>query len=321
MLGELLRLAGQLHAGHRLGEGDKARLAGLERATAGQGVGLVGYLASVDGLTMQAIALVVVDRDPRRVDGDFMEVRPTQARQLGVLIGVDAPRQQRIVGEIDPRDHMGGAEGHLLGLGKEVVRVAVEHQPADRRYRHQLLRNDLGRIQQIEAEFSRILLGDQLHAEGPLRVFPGINRLPQVAAMEVRIGTGNLHRLIPHQRMGAQLGGEVEFDEGGLALPGHEAEGVHAKALHHAVAARNGPVGHLPHQHAKKPWAPEPRACTMRSGMRSWSKWVIFSRRMKSLSSAGPRTPALSEDWLSAISTPWLVVSGPMGVSLTGPPW
>src|SRR5690606_15606285 len=60
---------------------------------------------------------------------------------------------------------------------------------------------------------------------------PGINRLPQVAAMEVRIGTGNLHRLIPHQRMGAQLGGEVEFDEGGLALPGHEAEGVHAKAL------------------------------------------------------------------------------------------
>ncbi len=27
----------------------------------------------------------------------------------------------------------------------------------------------------------------------------------------------------------------------------------------------------------KKPWAPEPRACTIRSGMRSWSKWVIFS--------------------------------------------
>src|SRR5690606_1655864 len=79
MLGELLRLAGQLHPGHRLGEGDKACLAGLERATAGQGVGLVGYLASVDGLTMQAVALVVVDRYHRRVDRDFMEVRPTQA--------------------------------------------------------------------------------------------------------------------------------------------------------------------------------------------------------------------------------------------------
>ena len=35
--------------------------------------------------------------------------------------------------------------------------------------------------------------------------------------------------------------------------------------------------------------------------MRSWSKWVIFSRRMKSSISVGPRRPALSEFWLSAI--------------------
>ena len=48
----------------------------------------------------------------------------------------------------------------------------------------------------------------------------------------------------------------------------------------------------------------------MRSGMRSWSKCVIFSRRMKSSSSAGPRSPALSEFWLSATGTPRLVVSG-----------
>ena len=47
----------------------------------------------------------------------------------------------------------------------------------------------------------------------------------------------------------------------------------------------------------------------MRSGIRSWSKWVIFSRRMKSSSSVGPRSPALSECWLSATGTPWLVVS------------
>src|SRR5687767_13787229 len=43
--------------------------------------------------------------------------------------------------------------------------------------------------------------------------------------------------------------------------------------------------------------------------MRSWSKWVIFSRRMKSSSSVGPRRPAFREFWLSAIGTPWLVVS------------
>ncbi len=47
----------------------------------------------------------------------------------------------------------------------------------------------------------------------------------------------------------------------------------------------------------------------MRSGMRSWSKCVIFSRRMKSSSSVGPRSPAFSEFWLSPTPTPWLVVS------------
>ena len=46
---------------------------------------------------------------------------------------------------------------------------------------------------------------------------------------------------------------------------------------------------------SKYPCAADPRACTIRSGMRSWSKWVIFSRRMKSSSSVGPRSPALSE--------------------------
>ena len=41
--------------------------------------------------------------------------------------------------------------------------------------------------------------------------------------------------------------------------------------------------------------------------MRSWSKCVIFSRRMKSSSSVGPRSPAFSECWLSATGTPWFV--------------
>ncbi len=43
--------------------------------------------------------------------------------------------------------------------------------------------------------------------------------------------------------------------------------------------------------------------------MRSWSKWVIFSRRMKSSMSDGPRAPARKEFWSSAMGTPWSVVS------------
>ncbi len=43
--------------------------------------------------------------------------------------------------------------------------------------------------------------------------------------------------------------------------------------------------------------------------MRSWSKWVIFSRRMKSSIAVGPRRPIFSESWLFPTGTPWLVVS------------
>ena len=39
---------------------------------------------------------------------------------------------------------------------------------------------------------------------------------------------------------------------------------------------------------SKNPWAPNPRAWTTRSGIRSWSKWKIFSRKWKSSSSDGP---------------------------------
>jgi len=35
---------------------------------------------------------------------------------------------------------------------------------------------------------------------------------------------------------------------------------------------------------------------------------MIFSRRMKSSRSGGPRTPAFAELWLSAIGVPWFVV-------------
>ena len=50
------------------------------------------------------------------------------------------------------------------------------------------------------------------------------------------------------------------------------------------------------------------RACTIRSGMRSWSKWNSFSRKTKSSSRTGPRAPDFRLFWLSEILTPWLVV-------------
>jgi hypothetical protein len=54
---------------------------------------------------------------------------------------------------------MPGAKGDLLGLGKEVVRVAVEHHLAQRGHRHQLLGDQLGRVEQVEVELVFIGLG------------------------------------------------------------------------------------------------------------------------------------------------------------------
>ena len=43
------------------------------------------------------------------------------------------------------------AERHLLGLGEEVVGIAVQHHPADRDDRHELLGHDLGGVEHVEA--------------------------------------------------------------------------------------------------------------------------------------------------------------------------
>ena len=114
-----------------LGYGHKAlRTTGLKRAAATQGVGLVGDAPAWDGLAVHAVALVVVDRCERRVDGEFVEVGAAQARDLGVDVGVDATGQQRVVGEVDAGHHMGDTESHLLRFRKKIVGVAVEHHAA-----------------------------------------------------------------------------------------------------------------------------------------------------------------------------------------------
>ena len=67
--------------------------------------------------------------------------------------------------------------------------------------------------------------------------------------MVVGIGAGDLDALVPVQRMRAGDGGPVKLHEARLPLGVHQAEGVHAEALHGAEASRQRAVGHDPHQH------------------------------------------------------------------------
>ena len=105
----------------------------------------------MDRLAMHAVALVVVHLRDRRVDRDLVEVRPAEPRDLRVDVRVDAAGEQRIVREVDAGHDVRDAERHLLGLGEEVVGIAVQHQPADRNDRHELLGHDLRRVEHVEA--------------------------------------------------------------------------------------------------------------------------------------------------------------------------
>ena len=184
-----------------------------------------------------AVLLEMMERAFRRVDGDMGEVRTAEPLQLGIEIGEVAALQQRIVGEVDARRHVLGHERDLLGLGEEIVRHPVQHQPADRDRRQHFFRDQLGRIEHIEFETIGECLIEQLELELPFRKIAGLDGGPQIAAMEVRIGAVDLDRLVPQHRLHAELRLPVKLDESRFVLRIDQAEGVDAKAFHEAERA------------------------------------------------------------------------------------
>jgi hypothetical protein len=111
---------------------------------------------------------------------------------------MDAPGQQRVVAEVDARHDMRGAEGHLLGFGKEVVGVAVEHHAADRRTGTSSSGMSLVASRTSKLKASACFLGEHLQAQLVFGEGTRLDALPQVAAVEVRVGAGDLDRLVPH---------------------------------------------------------------------------------------------------------------------------
>ena len=175
MIGKLFGLAA--HLGLLLSRlqpcrhGDKAlSRAGLERAATAQRIRLIGDAAPVNGLPVHAVALVVVNLINGCVDGQFVKVWPAEPGDLRVDIRVNAASQQRVVGKINAGHDVRRAKRHLLGFGKKIVRVAVEHHAAHRLHRHQFFGNELGGIQNVKAELLGLLLGKNLQAQLPFWV-------------------------------------------------------------------------------------------------------------------------------------------------------
>ena len=177
------------------------------------------------------------------------EVWTPEPFELRIEVREVAPLQEGIVRKVDPRHDILRAEGDLLGLGEEIVDTAIEHESPDTPNGDLLLRDKLGGIEHIEGELLRELLIEELQAEFPLRVVAHLDGVPQIAAMEIRIGAVDLHRFVPDHRLQPQLRFPMELDEGRFPLGIDEAEGMDAKAFHEAEGARDRPVRHDPHHH------------------------------------------------------------------------
>ena len=143
-------------------------------------------------------------------------------------------------------------ERGLLGFGEIIVRVAVENHLADAPDRNLLLRNDLGRIEDVEAECHFVLFLDDLQAKLPFEEVAALDRLEHVPPVEVGVHAGDFLRLVPPQREEALGWLPVELDEARHALGVDEPEGVNAESFHRGEAARQGAVAHDPHQHVRR---------------------------------------------------------------------
>ena len=178
-----------------------------------------------------------------------MKIRAPEPADLSVRVGKEAALQQRVVGEIDPRNHVTGMERGLLRFGKEVDRVAVEHHPPHDFDGNHFLRNDLGRVQNVEVETGRLFLIEGLNAKLPLGKSALGDGFIEIAAMEVRVRAIDLYRLVPDNRGRADGRAPVEFDEGRFAIRVDEPEGVDSEPLHHPERTRDGSIGHDPQDH------------------------------------------------------------------------
>src|ERR1700722_2944416 len=249
MVGKLLRLTTHFVVGDGFWKRHEAGLSRLKRASTAEGVRFVRHATAGDRLTVHAVALVIVHWRDRGVDRDFWKFGATEPRNLRVGIRVNAAGQQWIIREVDTGYDMRGAKGDLLRLGKEVVWVAIQDHPTNWPHWDKLLRNDLGRIENVEREPITLFRGEDLQSQLPLRVRARLDRFPEVAAMKIGIRASDLHGLVPDEGVRPLLWCPVEFYEDRLAVSVDEAVRMHAEPLHHPEASGDGSVGHGPHHH------------------------------------------------------------------------
>lgn len=126
----------------------------------------------------------------------------------------------------------GSATYHdLLRLGKVVARVPVQPHLANLLERDELLGDDLGGVEDVDAEIKGLLLVDDLHVQLPLGVVALLDGVPEVLAVEIGVPASGGLGLLPNEAGLSKRGLPVELYELGLALVVDEAVSVDAEAV------------------------------------------------------------------------------------------
>lgn len=244
-------LAVQETRGGAAGGGEEALadgLVGLSRVALVEVRGSVVVDVLVDPGLALTVAVVVVDGRDGTVDGELLEVGTLVTVELGIEIAVETTLQQGILCEVDTTDNVAGLEGDLLGLGEVVGRVAVEGHLTENLEGSELLGKELGRIKEVEAIGLGLLLIDELNGELPRGGIARLNGLPEISTVEIGVLASEDLSLLPDESGLALLGLPVPLDELGLAVLGHQTEGVHTETIHVTVAAGNAVARHGPEE-------------------------------------------------------------------------
>ena len=123
------------------------------------------------------------------------------------------------------------AHHNLFGLSKVIHRVRIELHDSNRLQRSVFLWDDLRGVENIESESECLIFLDDLHGKLPFRAIAGLDGVPEVVPVKVRILASDVLCFIPYQTSLSLLRLPVPFDQFGITLVGDEAECVDAKTV------------------------------------------------------------------------------------------
>jgi hypothetical protein len=188
-------------------------------------------LVLVDHVLPVTIPVVIVNRHSRLIDGELLKVGTSVTVDLCVEVREDAALEQRVFAKVDTADNVPRLEHDLLSLGKIVGRVRVQLHHTKCLERCVFLRNDLGRIQDIEAIGKGFLLINNLNCEFPLGTVSRSDSVPQVLSVCIQVLSRQGLGLLPDQRGPALFGLPVELDQLGGSVIRDKTVRVNAETI------------------------------------------------------------------------------------------